>query len=59
MLVTAMDINVTTNTLNTYIYIFTPININNKKKAMLVTAMDINVTLDNIKKNPKLLILET
>jgi hypothetical protein len=26
---------------------------------MLVTAMDINVTLDNIKKNPKLLILET
>ena len=31
MLVTAMDINVTTNTLNTYIYIFTPINNNNKK----------------------------
>ena len=54
-----MDINVTTNTLNTYIIYFTPINNNNKKKAMLVTAMDINVTLDNIKKNPKLLILET
>ena len=58
MLVTAMDINVTTNTLNTYIYIYPNYN-NNKKKAMLVTAMDINVTLDNIKKNPKLLILET
>ena len=53
-----MDINVTTNTLNTYIYIYPNYN-NNKKKAMLVTAMDINVTLDNIKKNPKLIILET
>ena len=56
-----MDINVTTNTLNTYIYILPQFNNNNnnKKKAMLVTAMDINVTLDNIKKNPKLIILET
>ena len=50
MLVTAMDINVTTNRLNTYIYIYPQLIIITKKKAMLVTAMDINVTLDNIKK---------
>ena len=74
MLVTAMDINVTIINNNAgngdgykrdnkhikYIHnIFYPNYNNNKKKAMLVTAMDINVTLDNIKKNPKLLILET
>ena len=32
MLVTAMDINVTTNTLNTYIYILPQFNNNNNKK---------------------------
>ena len=42
-------------------FFFYLLNIQKKKKkiTMVVTAMDINVTLNNIKKNPKLLILET